>query len=65
MYNGRVIVYWYRYNIYQTTFSTRGKKPYSIFGYSVMETEQEDGYGLNYTGGPIAFDTTDAIGPPV
>ncbi len=26
-----------------------------------METEQEDGYGLNYTGGPIAFDTTDEL----
>lgn len=26
-----------------------------------METSQEEGYGLNYTGGPIAFDTRDEL----
>jgi len=26
-----------------------------------METEQEDGYGLIYTGGPISFDTRDIL----
>lgn len=42
---------------YSTMSANAGSGPATIY----METQQEDGYGLTYRGGPIAFNTTDTL----
>jgi len=42
---------------YSTINANAGSGPATVY----METEQEDGYGLIYTGGPIPFDTSSTL----
>jgi len=42
---------------YSTMSASSGGGPSTVY----MVTEQEDGYGLVYTGGPIPFDTADTL----
>jgi hypothetical protein len=42
---------------YPTINASAGSGPATVY----MLSEQEDGYGLNYTGGPIDFNTTESL----